>query len=372
MPIHWREMILAVFRGEDPGGVVWQPRLEFWFLMNRHRGTLPQRYQGASLLDVYDDLGASVRYFTAPLRVVYERTKVREERQGERLVRFWETPRGSLREVLRFNQFGLTAYHEEYKVKGPEDLRVLEYILEDSHYAFDEERYRQDLERVGQRGVPQFYFRRSPLQALIIEHMGFPATVYALHDRPDVVERYIEVATRADDRMYEVLLASPVPILNLGENIDACLNPPPMFRRYHLPYYRQRVAQIKAAGKFCHIHMDGSLKPLLPFLREVAWDGIEAATPVPQGDVTLEELKEAMGDLVLLDGIPALYFLPHYSEETLVECVRELVRLFAPRLILGISDELPPDGSIERVRLVGEVLREFGAHRKAHPSIQEG
>jgi len=114
--------------------------------------------------------------------------------------------------------------------------------------------------------------------------------------------------------------------------------------------------------------MDGSLKPLLPFLRQVPWDGIEAATPVPQGDVTLEELKEAMGDLVLLDGIPALYFLPHYPEEALVECVKRIVELFYPRLILGISDELPPDGDIERVKLVGQLVEELVTSQQQPPA----
>ncbi len=360
MPRNWRERILAVYRGEDPKGVIWQPRIDFWFLVNQRRGTLPKRYDGATLLDVHDDVCSSIRYFTWPLRVRYEKVKLKEQWiEGNRLLRKWETTVGELREVLRFTDFGLSAYHEEYKVKTPQDLRVLEYILEDSEYWFDMESYLQDGERVGDRGVPQFYYRRSPVQALIIEHMGFERTVYALTDCPDLIERYIEVAKRADDRMYEVLLSSPVPILNLGENIDGCLNPPKMFCRYHLPYYRMRVAQMKAAGKFCHIHMDGSLKPLLPFLRAVDWDGIEAVTPVPQGDVTLEEAKGAMGDLVLLDGIPALYFLPSYPEEALVDCVKKVVKLFYPRLILGISDELPPDGDIERVRLVGKLVKEL-------------
>jgi len=38
--------------------------------------------------------------------------------------------------------------------------------------------------------------------------------------------------------------------------------------------------------------------------------------------------------------------------------VKQVVELFYPRLVLGISDELPPDGDIERVRLVGELMQE--------------
>ena len=62
---------------------------------------------------------------------------------------------------------------------------------------------------------------------------------------------------------------------------------------------------------------------------------------------------------MLLDGIPALYFLPSFSTETLIECVKRVVDLFYPRLVLGISDEMPPDGDIERTRLVGELVQEL-------------
>jgi hypothetical protein len=144
----------------------------------------------------------------------------------------------------------------------------------------------------------------------------------------------------------------------LGENIDANMDPPPIWKKHLAPCYRQRVEQLHAAGKFVHIHVDGTMKPLLSHLRDGPWDGIEAATPLPQGDVTLGEIKEALGDRVLLDGIPALYFLPSFSRDTLIECVRQVVELFYPRLVLGISDELPPDGDIERVRLVGELVQE--------------
>ncbi len=60
---------------------------------------------------------------------------------------------------------------------------------------------------------------------------------------------------------------------------------------------------------------------------------------------------------MLLDGIPAVYFLPTYPEEVLRQCAERLVELFYPRLVLGISDEIPPDGKIERVKMVGELVQ---------------
>ena len=70
--------------------------------------------------------------------------------------------------------------------------------------------------------------------------------------------------------------------------------------------------------------------------------------------VTMEEMAEHIGDKVLLDGIPAVLFMPQYSREELMAAVEKLVSLF-PRLVLGISDEVPEgtdEEAIERVAMI--------------------
>lgn len=353
-------MVLAIFDGREPGGILWQPRLEFWYDVNKKRGTLPPALSQADLLDVYAYCHASVRYFGNGLRVRYENVNLTQEWEDEkRLRRTWETPIGTLTEVIHYDEWKLSAHNAEYKLKKPQDFKVLEFLLQGETWYWDQEAYAQDLERVGERGAPQFYFRRSPIQGLFIEHMGFEKTIYAMHDHPQIISHYVGVASEADDALYEVVCRCPVQILNLGENIDAHMDPPPIWRQHLIPYYCKRTAQLQAAGKFVHIHIDGAMKPLLPHLRDCPWDGIEAATPLPQGDVTLEEIKGALDNLILLDGIPAVYFLPSFPVEALIECVKRIVDLFYPRLVLGISDEIPPNGDIERVRLVGELVQEL-------------
>ena len=109
-------------------------------------------------------------------------------------------------------------------------------------------------------------------------------------------------------------------------------------------------------------HWDGDCKPLLPYARETGLDGIEAITPWPQGDVTIEEIKAGLGDeMFLLDGIPAVYFDDTFPVETLEACTRQLIELFAPKLVLGISDEISSTGDIERVRVVGDIVEEYNA-----------
>ncbi len=133
------------------------------------------------------------------------------------------------------------------------------------------------------------------------------------------------------------------------------------FEQYVIPWYEKRSGQLRDAGIYTHIHIDGYFKPLLPYLANLPFDGYEALTPTPQGDVTLEEIEAHIGDKVLLDGIPAVLFLDHYPREQLQRCVEDIVARFAPRLILGISDELPEAGdeeSFKRLTWVAEWSRE--------------
>jgi hypothetical protein len=354
-PKNFAQMMLDIFQGKDPGGVLWQPRLEFWYDVNKKRGSLPEHLKDASLVDLYDYCHASIRYFSNPLQVRYKNAHITQSWVDEKSLRLtWETPVGILTEVLHYDEWNLSRYNSEYLLKSPVDFKVYEYILQDEEWTWDQEAYERDQQRVGERGVLQFYARRSPVQSLFIENMGFEATIYMMNDQPEVIDRYIEVRTQADEAMYATICHARPPIFNFGENIDANMDPPTIWRGHLLPYYRKRTDQLHAAGIKTSIHIDGAMKPLLREIQDCPTTAIEACTPLPQGDVTLEEIKAALGDRILLDGIPAVYFLPYFPIEELQACTREVVALFHPRLALGISDEIPPDGDIERVRMVGE------------------
>jgi len=162
--------------------------------------------------------------------------------------------------------------------------------------------------------------------------------------------------------MIDLINESPINIVNFGENVHSATLSPELFLEYHMPAGQRRCERLHSAGKFVFSHWDGDCGPLLRYARETGLDGIEAITPYPQGDVTLEQIKEGLGDeMYLLDGIPAIYFDETFSDEVLAECVHRLIELFAPKLVLGISDELSSTGDIERIRLVGRIVDEYNA-----------
>jgi hypothetical protein len=51
-----------------------------------------------------------------------------------------------------------------------------------------------------------------------------------------------------------------------------------------------------------------------------------------------------------------------FTEDELAACAEKVIALFAPKPILGASDEVSSHGEIERVRLVGRIVDDFNAH----------
>ena len=363
-----REMNLRVFHGEPVPHVLFQPRLEPWYDWQRRFGSLPNEYQALGIAGFYDRLQISMRYlhyYTGvpdPIsRVLSPDVRVREHFTETDGTRVYETPLGDLVENHRFT-VDETWRQVGFPVKGPDDLRALRWLFERISYSFSAERFEQGSQFLGDRGEPQFWVPKSPYQALAQQWMKLEDLIYALADCPGEVEATMAVIDASYDELYEQIIGSgQVRIINFGENIHDQLFSPRYFERYLVPFFEKRSVQLREAGIFTHVHIDGYFRSLLPYLKDLPFDGYEALTPLPQGDVSLEALSEHIGDKILLDGIPAVMFLPTYSCEDLMETVERVVALFHPRLVLGVSDEVPQAApaveAIDRLRLISDWCR---------------
>ena len=373
MTLTLREMNLRAFSGEPLPHVFFQPRFEPWFDWHRQFNTLPPQLEELSLRETYDLIGASMRtvhYYTGqpdPVQIVYDdEVQIAEEQEGDLRKRRYDTPHGALFEVEKFT-VDRTWRQIEFPAKTADDLPALLWLLQRRRFRFSVEAFEQGAAYLGERGVPQFWVPKSPYFALAQQLMKYEHFIYALADQRPIMEEIMEVIDASYDALYEALTAADRPealqILNFGENVAMAYLSQRYYEQYVLPWYEKRSGQLREAGIYTHIHIDGYFRGLLPYLADMPFDGLEALTPEPQGDVTLEEMAAHMGDKVLLDGIPAILFLDHYPCEALERCVEQLVELFHPRLVLGISDELPERGgpeSFERMKWVAEWCR-------AHP-----
>ncbi len=366
----FKEMNLAVFEKKPIPHVLFQPRFEPWFHWHEVFNCMPDRFKGSTVRDLYDQLGVSMRYmhyYTGmpdPVELTYpSEVKIRSGFSNvETELRIYETPYGELTE-----KYQLTIDREwrqvEFPAKTVTDLNALRWLISHARYQFNQESYNQGVDFVGDRGVAQFWLPKSPYQAMVQVWMKLPDLVYAMADGLREVEETMRVIDASYDPLYEQVTASGVvKIINFGENLHEALFSHRWFEKYYLPWYDRRVNQLKHAGIFSHLHLDGYFHSLLSYLKTLPFDGLEAMTPIPQGDVTLEEIKEAIGDKIYLDGIPAVMFMDTYTRQELLEMAEKVIKLFTPNLILGVSDEVPEGAGIEaidRVGLVAQTCRNY-------------
>ncbi|NQT94303.1 MAG: hypothetical protein HQ559_16205, partial [Lentisphaerae bacterium] len=287
--------------------------------------------------------------------------------EGKR-VHVIDTPVGKQTEITYKSENNWHPLHEKREVVTEDELKVAAWREEHMNWEWDEALYDTLLSELGDLGPPAIILPRMNIQDLYIERMGTEKGIYALYDWPDTVNRFFTAREESHGRMIDLLCDQPVEIMNFGENVHASTLPPELYLKHQLPAGQRRCEKLHAAGKFVYSHWDGDCGPLLPYVHETGLDGIEAITPLPQGDVTLEQAREALGDeMFLLDGLPAVYFDETYPVSVLEECTHRLIELFAPKLVVGISDEISSTGDIERIRVVGNIVDEYNAGIESAP-----
>ena len=373
----YRHANLEIFANPEGGPVIFQPRIDFWISENRRLGTLPEEFADLDLYGVHDALGCSVRPYkifnncithydsqTGARKRVYdvplEESIVEGSIESRNYVHreVMTTPYGDLETLTRHKE---NANHiEQYPVRGPEHFRALEYVLEAQAFTFNNEFFARENERLGNRGEPQLFMQRVNVMQMMVHWTGMEGFMLGLIGEPTKMRHLLDVIDRREMELVRLLAASPIRIINYGDNIDCHMCPPNYLMEFVKPQYERRHEVFHPADKFVHSHFDGSLKSLLPCLKEIPLDGFEALTPLPQGDVSIEELREAVPEgIVVMDMIPMTHFLSHNPVEELDAAVEKIVELFAPRLILGVSDEVSPVCDIERVRRVAKYVREL-------------
>jgi hypothetical protein len=373
-----RERLLDTFAKKPIERIVFSPRIYYWYLGNNLlnkrnvekylKGPVPERYWGKSQLEIYDILDANIRYAEESLYLPLLTSSIKPEagikirsRRGSKKgesVTTYTTPKGDLKETTAIGG-GLGAHFTEFPVKTIEDIRIMKYILENTEVQFNQENFDKAEDILGPRGVATTYLLSSPYQRLVKTTIGFSRTTILLKRKPTEMRDFIGFLEKWDDSMYEQIIHSPLKIINFGENIDANLSPPPVFEKFLLPYYIKRANQLKRAGKYTHIHIDGSFKQLLPYFDQLPFDGLEALTPKPQGDVSIELIKKYIRDKILLDGIPSILFLSQYSIKYLEDYTKKILETFSPNLIIGVSDELSPNGDVTRLERVRDIVNNY-------------
>ena len=255
--------------------IIWQPRVLAWLTDKPSRRARAGPYTDMTPPQLYRALGCSNRiYDFNACFVSHEDPRVRLTRTELNATDYeliWETPVGRQRAAYRRSPNAPAELPVKWPVSDEEELKVATWRELHRTWSWDQAAYERLSREWAGLGAPTMYICRTTLQKLIIEDMGMTGTVMAMRRYPAACEAYFEALAVTQERLIAVINASPIQIVNFGDNIHAMFLSPRWFRQYILPVYQRRCGLLHAAGKFVHAHWTGTASPSCRWPAKPAW-----------------------------------------------------------------------------------------------------
>lgn len=360
-----RERILSVLNRQKPDKIPWAGDLAYWVFAEVYDGRLSKDcYFGKELLKVYEELG--VGYYLQgfhPFTTHYEGVDIKIEEAGNTTTTKYITPKGTLTEVWQFSPSTYSNAPKEFMVKSADDFAALQYLYEHTYYEPDNSRLEILQNCIDDQGIILCYTPRSPLMELIVQKAGVENTIYALDEDEDGFLELFTSMMRKTVEASEITIASACDCVMVGENLSSEVVGKHYYQEYVEDFHRFITKQIHDAGKYSFIHMDGTLKGLLGEVCRTGFDVIEALTPAPVGDVTVEEIVDLMPeDVIFWGGIPGGFFTDIISDAQFDDFVKEVLEVLCtrPNSVLGVADQVIPGSLPKRIRRVAELVEAYG------------
>lgn len=97
-----RNQYLKALRNEKVDGLVWAPNFDYWYQVNRARGTLPDEYRDMLRNDLLRAIDATIWNRVSRLKTIRD-VSVKESWQmkSDHSIHVFETPVGTIQEVYR-------------------------------------------------------------------------------------------------------------------------------------------------------------------------------------------------------------------------------------------------------------------------------
>ena len=360
-----RQQYLLALRNERYEKLTWIPNIDYWYKVNKERGTLPEKYHNLSRNDLVRALGGTIwsRVKTvqshAP-NVPLDREQISKDKWRETL----HTSAGDLTMgyVVQGGEDHSVVLHE-HPVKSVKDLPALLEVIRATKFKIDPQPAQMELEEVREDGVILEPCPCVPFIQFGKTDAGWEQALYIWFDHRQEVDEVLEAY--AELRLEEIRLTvqhSVAQIIHLRDNMDQLMVSPDIFRKYAIPFYKRAAEIIHSADKLLEVHWCGRTGKLLPLLPGTGVDIVEAVVTQPMSDLTVEAALESLGGQVVAQGcLPSILMCAEGgTREDLIRYVKHIVEDIHPTrsFVLGMGDNIPPNADFERVRMVSELVSE--------------
>lgn len=390
-----RARMLAAIHGEPTDMLPWAPRMDLWAIANRARGSAPRHLAGLDPAGIADALGFGCRVVQAdftrsaapddlvlrplgierhadfPYRVELDGLAVLFEEAAGSYRTSIDTPVGPviLESVLTPEMISQGVYDPHvtrHAIRTADDFEPVARVFEHLRVVPQPEGYAAFRDRIGERGiaVASGAIGASPMHLILHDLVDLETFVYLYHDDPEALRGLADRMAPFFESLLDALLEGEAEIFLWGANYDQSLTWPVLFRDEIAPWLRRVTQRAHAAGKLVLTHADGENQALLPMFPDCGLDVAESVCTRPMVRHSLAELRAGFGPYTTVwGGIPSVALLHDVMDDRSFEAL--LDETFAElgtgeRLILGVSDNVPPEADLARLARIGERIRAFG------------
>jgi len=278
------------------------------------------------------------------------------------LKRHFETPLGTITDAFVIDDTSpWMMFPVEHKIKSLEDVAIYQYLIESQQYYSTYDYYLDISEEIGDEGVAATIAPITPFETLLEVEIGMSNFHYLLHDHPREMRELMDLMHRKNLDACEIVAQSPAEVAIIYENTSTSNMSPSMFPEYVLGYLNDYADIFHRSGKWLFVHMCGKLRSIVNEVGQGEYDGVVDIAPPPTGDLDLAEVKEFLGErMVVMGGIDATTF-----ASLKPEAMKEHVWILLDRLpsiegvILGSGDAVPKGTPLESLKAITEAVKEY-------------
>lgn len=181
-------------------------------------------------------------------------------------------------------------------------------------------------------------------------------------DYPDEICGIFGLMEKQEEPVLDAVCCLAPPLVHFADTLSSD-NFTGLYDDFMAGGHKKRLERLHSAGTACAVHLDGVVRGLLSKLVAAGFDAVEALTPQPVGDLDVGEMRTVAGNdsVILWGGVPGIMFAPPYTWDDMEKhVVKTLGAWKGSRFILGVADQVPPDGDIGFCPRIAELVENFG------------
>lgn len=354
-----KQRILAAIKGTEIDRIPWSPFLAYYW---EHQNA---SIQSEGKVNFLESIGADPLLRGAeqilPVNIKYNKCSIQELKKDNAIFKSYETPVGTITE--KYIEAPGTLYLQEHAIKTIDDLKILQYLHDDMYFSDNFEKINENINLYGERAliVPIIGVnRKTAFQSLVEQWFGTESLVYAVYDYKERIEKCIQSMKKASIEYLKIAVESDGEAFISWEDTSTTNINPAWFSDYIAPEINDWCDIIHSKNKLYIHHACGHLEALIDLIGDTGIDALESLSPPPTGNISLLEARERLPErIALIGGIEPVHF-ERESLDFINNYVREIIEnMKGSRYILANSDSCPPGVSLEKFKLITEIVKGY-------------